>query len=47
MMSIYTFLVESMICDYHEYKVVWDNPVFGEVLLCEHEVGNPDNTHAV
>ena len=32
-----------------DYKVVWDNPwpVVEEDLLCEHEVGNPHDTHAV
>jgi len=29
-----------------DYKVVWDNPVV-EDLLCEREVGNPHDTHAV
>ena len=43
----YVFSVESMICGYHEYKIVWDNPVVGENLLCEREVGNHHNTHAV
>jgi len=37
-----------MIHGYHECKVVWwDNPVVGEDLLCEHEVGNPHNMHVV
>jgi len=39
-----------MICGYHEYKVVWYNPLVGEDLLSEHEVGNPhdsDDTHVV
>ena len=47
MASIYTFSVESMIRDYHKHIVVWDNPVGGEDLLCESEVGNPYDTHAV
>ena len=33
--------IESMIRGYHEYKLIWNNPVVGEDLLCEHEVGNP------
>jgi len=45
MMSISTFSVESMIHGYHEYKVVWDNPIVGEDLLCKHEVGNPHDMH--
>jgi len=36
-----------MICGYHEYKVVWYNPLVGEDLSNEHEVGNPDNIHIV
>jgi len=36
-----------MIRGYNEYKVVWYNPLVGEDLLSEHEVGNPHNTHAV
>ena len=36
-----------MIRSYHEYKLIWNNPVVGEDLLCEREVGNPHDTHAV
>ena len=36
-----------MVCDYHEYKLVWANPFAGEDLLCEHEVGNSNNMLAV
>ena len=36
-----------MIRGYHEYKFVWDNPFVEEDLLCEREVGNPHNMHAV
>ena len=36
-----------MIRGYHEYNVVWDNPVIGENLLCKREVGNPHDMHAV
>ena len=36
-----------MVCGYHKYKLVWDNPFVGEDLLCECEVGNPNNMHAV
>ena len=38
--SIYTFSIELMISGYHKYIVVWNNPVVGEDLLCEHEVRN-------
>ena len=30
-----------------KYKLIWNNPVVGEDLLCECEVGNPHDTHAV
>ena len=40
MASIYTFFVQSMVCDYHEYIVGWNNPVVGKDLLCEHEIRN-------
>ena len=29
------------------YKLVWDNPVVGENLLCEREIGNHHDTYAV
>jgi len=34
-----------MICGFHEYKVVWYNPLVGEDLLSKYEVGNPHDTH--
>ena len=46
-MILYAFSIESMIRGYHEYKLIWDNPVVGEDLLCEREVGNPHDTRAV
>ena len=46
-MTLYGFSIEPMIRGYHEYKFVWDNPFVGEDLLCEWEVGNSHNTHAV
>ena len=36
-----------MVYGYHEYKIVWNNPFVGEYLLCEREVGNPYDIHAV
>jgi len=30
-----------------DHKIVWDNPVVEEDLLCEREVGNTRDTHAV
>ena len=42
------FSVESMICGYHKYKKkYWDNPSVSESLICEREVGNCYDTHAV
>ena len=41
------FSVESMIRGYHEYKSIWDNPSVCESLICEREVGNCYDTHAV
>ena len=39
-----------MVRGYHEYKLVWDDrgddPFVGEDLLCECEVGNPQDMHA-
>jgi len=35
-----------MIRGYHEYKVVWYNPLVGEDLLHQSEVENPHDTHA-
>ena len=46
-MAISQFTVEAMICGYHEYKSVWINPVIEEELLCEWEIGNAHDTHAV
>ena len=41
------FSVESKIRGYHEYKGIWENPNIGESLICEREVGNAYDTHAV
>ena len=46
-MTLYALSIESMIRGYHEYKLIWNNPVVGEDLLCECKVGNPHDTHAV
>ena len=46
-MTLYALSIESMICDYHEYKLIWNNPVVGEDLLCNRDVGNPHDTHIV
>ena len=41
------FSVESMIRGYHEYKSIWENPSVGESLICEQEVRNCYDTHAM
>ena len=43
----FSFVIELMIRGYHEYVVVWENPVYGEILVCHREVGNAHDTHAV
>ena len=43
----FTFVVESMVRGYHEYKTVWENPVLGEELRCVREIGNPHDPTAV
>ena len=37
----FTFVVESMIHGYDEYKTLWENPVLAEELRCTREIGNP------
>ena len=41
------FSLNSMVCGYHEYSLIWNNPVVGEELACEHEWGNSHNPYAV
>ena len=42
-----SFVVESMIPGYHEYKSIWDSPVNGEELNCVREIGNSHDLTAV
>ena len=35
-----SFTIESMVCGYHEYKSVWENPVCGDELSCTRDIGN-------
>ena len=42
-----SFVVQSIICGYHEYKSIWDNPVNGEELNCVREIGNSHDQTAV
>ena len=46
-MTLDALSIVSMTHDYHKYKLIWNNPVVGEDLLCECEVGNPHDTHTV
>ena len=46
-MTMFGFVVDSMICGYHEYKNIWETPSADDNLLCEHEVGNTIDTHVV
>ena len=32
---------------HHEYKHVWENPSEDDELICEREIGNAHDTHAV
>ena len=48
----YTFLIELMICGYHEYGLILNNPIVGEELVCEElvcerELGNNHDPYAV
>ena len=47
MASIYTFSIKLLIRSYHKYIVVWNKLVVGEDLLCEREVENSHDMHAV
>ena len=41
------FSVQSMIHGYHKYKIIWENPSIGGSLICEQEIGNCYDSHAV
>jgi len=41
------FSFDSMIHGYHEYLLIWNNPIVGEELACEHEVGNSHDPYVV
>ena len=43
----YTFLQNSMVGGYHEYKSLWTNPLDREELICEQEIGNPCDLQVV
>ena len=46
-MAIFKFSVEGMIHRYHEYMRIWKNLSPTNHLLCQQQIGNPHNTHAV
>ena len=41
------FSFHSMIHEYHEYRMIWNNPIAGEELTCDHELDNSHNPYAV
>jgi len=41
------FSIDSMICGYHEYMAIWENPNPGDHFVCEREIGNAHDTNAV
>ena len=43
----FIFCVESMMRGYHEYKLIWNDPIIGEELRCEREPGSCHNPYAV
>jgi len=43
---VYTFTIESMICAYHKYQMIWGALTVGE-LHCHHELGNSHDPYAV
>ena len=46
-MATESFVEESMIRGYHQYKAIWENPVAGEAVVCERKVGISFDPHAV
>ena len=44
---MYEFIICSAIQGYHEYKDIWENPIIGEELRCQREIGNSHDTLAV
>ena len=46
-MTLFGFAVDSIIIGYYEYKSIWESPTADNNLLCECEVGNVHDTHAI
>ena len=36
-----------MLQGYHEYQMIWNNPIVGEELVCNRELGNIHDPYAV
>ena len=45
--TMFEFIVCSAIQGHHVYKTIWENPVIGEELKCQREVGNSHDPLAV
>ena len=41
------FSIDSLIRGYHEYMAIWENPNPSNHLVCETEIDNAHDTHAV
>ena len=46
-MAIFMFSVEAMIRGYHEYMRICESPSPIDHLLCQQEIGNPHDAHAI
>ena len=46
--AMYSFSVDSMIRGYHQYKIIWENPLHhDELFSVSREIGNANDTHAM
>ena len=36
------FAIKSVVRGYHEYRSVWENPVYGKKFSCARDIGNYD-----
>ena len=44
---MFEFIICSAIQGHHVYKAIWENPIVGEELKCQCEVGNSQDTFTV
>ena len=44
---VYSFQIESMIRGYHQCKSIWESLSEDNALICEREISNAHDTHAV